>query len=203
MNNKMILAGDVGGTKTHLGIFKQENGKVVSLIDEKYKSQNFDSFEDLVREFLKFLNQASLKKRGEVLSGRGLVKIYQFLRERGEDGEESADLKKRGKQDKAPLISKAALANENSLCIKALDVFVSIYGAQARNLALQCLPVNGLYIAGGIAPKIVDKLRDTTFMQAFANKNGDFYKLLASIPVRVIMNPKVGLLGAAWRCAKM
>lgn len=131
------------------------------------------------------------------------MNIYEFLRNSRKYGEESTDLRERlSKQDKAEVISEAALANENPLCIKALDVFISIYGAQARNLALQCLPLNGLYIAGGIAPKILDKLRDTTFIQAFANENGDFPDLLASIPVKVITNPQVGLLGAAWRGAK-
>jgi len=158
-----------------------------------------DQFEYALQNYLREKCYPKLVNYEQVLSGRGLVNIYEFLRDRGEYGEESADLRERlGKQDKAQVISEAALKNENPLCIKALDVFISLYGAQARNLALQCLPFNGLYIGGGIAPKILAKLRDTTFMESFANKNGDFSDLLASIPVKVIMNPQVGLLGAAW-----
>ena len=162
-----------------------------------------DQFEYALQNYLREKCYPKLVNYEQVLSGRGLVNIYEFLRDRDEYGKESADLRERlGKQDKAQVISEAALKNENPLCVKALDVFVSLYGAQARNLALQCLPFNGLYIGGGIAPKILAKLRDTTFMESFANKNGDFSDLLASIPVKVIMNPQVGLLGAAWRGAK-
>jgi glucokinase len=161
---------------------------------------DFAARDKLESELLNYLRKKyypQLINYEKILSGQGLVNIYEFLRDSGEYGEETVEF---GKQDPAQVISDAALANEDPLCSKALEVFVSMYGAQARNLALQCLPINGLYIGGGIAPKILPKLRDTTFMQAFANQNGDFPDLLASIPVKVIMNPQVGLLGAAW-CA--
>ncbi len=163
-----------------------------------------DQFEYALQNYLREKCYPKQVNYEQVLSGRGLVNIYEFLRDCGEYGKESADLKERfGKQDKAQVISEAALRNKNTLCIKALDVFISIYGAQARNLALQCLPLNGLYIGGGIAPKILAKLRETTFMHSFVNENGEFPDLLASIPVKVIMNPQVGLLGAALRGAKI
>ncbi|MFQ5962397.1 MAG: glucokinase, partial [Candidatus Methylomirabilales bacterium] len=89
-----------------------------------------------------------------------------------------------------------ALANQDELCVKALDIFVSIYGAEAGNLALKVKAVGGVYIGGGIAPKIIDKLRDGTFMKAFTDK-GRLSPLLEAIPVRVILNPKTALYGAA------
>jgi glucokinase len=171
-----------------------------------------DKFEYELQNYL-CGSKKKLVNSHEVLSGKGLVNICEFLISRGEYSEESTDfrkrLKKSKKADKPPMISEAALKDKNPLCIKALDVFFSIYGAQARNLALQCLPVNGLYIGGSIAQKILDqeildnKSRKKTFMESFANGNGEFSKsYLRNIPVKVIKNTKVGLLGAAWRGKK-
>lgn len=194
-NSAVIAAG------TGLGqVMLYWNGKEHLPLPSEGGHTDFAARNQFESEFLKYLRHKfhpKLISYQQVLSGRGLVNIYEFLQDCGKYGEATVEF---GKQDPAQVISDAALANEDPLCSKALEVFVSIYGAQARNLALQCLPINGLYIGGGIAPKILPKLRDTTFMQAFANQNGDFPDLLASIPVKVIMNPQVGLLGAAW-CA--
>jgi len=139
-----------------------------------------------------------------VLSGEGLVNIYEFLKERGKDGNEPADWKEHlSKNDPAELISQ--LAKENTLCSKALDVFMDIYGATAGDLALQYLAVGGVYIGGGIAQKNLAELCDGSFMQAFTAKEKKyphFTQLNANIPVKVITNPQVGILGAAWRAAK-
>jgi glucokinase len=75
-------------------------------------------------------------------------------------------------------------------------LFASIYGAEAGNLALKAMALDGVYVAGGIAPKLIEKLKDGTFMRAFTNK-GRYKRLLSTIPVKVVMNPKTGLLGAA------
>jgi glucokinase len=80
----------------------------------------------------------------------------------------------------------------------ALDIFASIYGATAGNLALQVMAVGGIYIGGGIAPKIIRKLKDGTFMQAFKDK-GRLSEFVAQVPVKVIMNDGAALLGAASR----
>jgi glucokinase len=82
--------------------------------------------------------------------------------------------------------------------VRALDVFASVYGAAAGNLALQVMAVGGIYIGGGIAPKILWKLKDGTFMQAFKDK-GRLSEPIAQIPVKVIMNDRAALLGAASR----
>ena len=348
-NYQMILAGDIGGTKTNLGIFKQENDKVISIIKKKYESQQYDSLENLLNEFLDHVNQAQLNedekqigvacfgiagpvekspdgkrycqmtnlnwpviketnvsqlikgmsvfllndmeaigygisqlgkedlvvinqgkpqegnraiiaagtglgivklfwKDGEyypssseaghanfapsydkdnlqgqllahlqekiqgdvgteqILSGDGLVNIYEFLKGNGKYGKESAALRERMNQkDAAQVISEAALAHEDALCEKALDLFVSIYGSVAGNLALHDKTVGGVYIGGGIAPKILDKMGDDTFMRFFTAKEMKFPKFAqfnADIPVHVITNTEVGLLGAAWYAAK-
>jgi glucokinase len=131
-----------------------------------------------------------------VLSGPGLYNIYRFLRETGR-GEEPAWLTREMQQhDPSAVISQAALGNTNALCRQALDLFVSLYGAEAGNVALTIMATAGVYVGGGIAPKIVDKLTDSTFMQAFVAK-GRLKSLLQEIPVHIIMNDKTALLGAA------
>jgi glucokinase len=330
----VILAGDVGGTKTHLGIFKLEKSKVISLVEKKYASQEYDSFESLIDDFLDnkkiiidaacfgiagpietdqagkaycqmtnikqwplitetnisckkvfFLNDMEaiaygISQLGEqdlaiinkgkllegnraviaagtglgkvklhwkdnehhpsasegghtnfapsydklqvkllaylqdkfqgnvsleqILSGNGLINIYQFLKAE-KYGQESAELRERIKKadDVAQVISESA--KEDALCKKALDLFVSIYGSVAGDLALDDKTVGGIYIGGGIAPKILDKMRDGSFMKFFAAKDikiPKFSQFNADIPVKVIMNDKIGLLGAAWYAAK-
>lgn len=133
-----------------------------------------------------------------VLSGRGLFHIYCFLRDT-DRGEEPPWLKERLEEgDPSPEISKAALAEECELCVQALDLFVSIYGAEAGNLALKTKAVGGVYVGGGIAPQIINKLSDGTFIEAF-RKKGRLTQLMERIPVRVILNPSTALYGAASR----
>jgi glucokinase len=91
------------------------------------------------------------------------------------------------------------MAGSCPLCSQALDLFVSLYGAEAGNLALRTLATGGVYIGGGIAPKIIDRLQGPAFMLAFTAK-GRLSPLLETIPVRVILNDRTALLGAA-RCA--
>lgn len=136
-----------------------------------------------------------------VLSGPGLVSIYAFLRESG-CGEESAEFGEQLKKgDAAAVISRAALDSTSRLAEQALDLWISVYGAEASNLALKLMATGGLYLTGGISPKIISKLTASGFMQAFLDK-GRLTPLLEAIPVQVIMNEKTGLLGAA-RCAAM
>ena len=97
---------------------------------------------------------------------------------------------------RAAAISKAALDGSSSLCVQALDMLVSIYGAEAGNLALKVMATRGVYIGGGIAPKIISKLKQPRFMEAFCDK-GRLKPVLQLIPVRVITNDLTALLGAA------
>ena len=98
--------------------------------------------------------------------------------------------------DAPEVISKAALVDKEPLCMEALDLFVSIMGAVAGNVALTGMTTGGIYLGGGIPPKILSKLDDGTFLEAFTAK-GRFKDLLSTIPVRVILNDKAALLGAA------
>ena len=131
-----------------------------------------------------------------VLSGPGLYNIYQFLRDSGRGEEPPSLAEKLRDKDPAPIISQAALDGSSDLCVRALDMFVSLYGAEAGNLTLKLMATGGLYIGGGIAPRIIAKLRGPTFWTAFTTK-GRLSPLLEATPVRVIMNDRTALLGAA------
>ena len=131
-----------------------------------------------------------------VLSGPGLFIIYCWLKFTGQ-GTEPTWLEKRMNEGDLPkVISEAALVERQPLCVKALDLFVSILGAAAGNLALTGLTRGGIYLGGGIVPSILPKLREGPFMKAFVDK-GRFSGLLSEIPVRVILNDRAALLGAA------
>lgn len=130
-----------------------------------------------------------------VLSGRGLPSILEFLRQT-EGSAPSAELSEAlAQDDPAKAITRFALEERDVAAMRALDIFASAYGAFAGNMALASLAHGGLFIAGGIAPKIIAKLRDGTFVRAFCAK-GRFQSLLETIPIRVVMNDEVGLYGA-------
>jgi glucokinase len=134
-----------------------------------------------------------------VLSGPGLVNVYQFLRGKGYGDEPEGFAAQLEHGDAAPVISCAALDGTNRLAEQALDLWISVYGAEAGNLALKAMATGGIFLSGGITPKILSKLSGPLFMRAFLEK-GRLRSLLETIPVQVITNDKAGLLGAA-RCA--
>ena len=138
-----------------------------------------------------------------VCCGRGLVNIFEFLRdtEKGKPGDELAQALQTG-GDAAASISMAAMAETDLLAGQAMDIFVDIYGAQAGNLGLTCLATGGVYVAGGIAPKIIDRLTTGSFVHAF-NDKGRMVKLTEKMPVKVVMNAQVGLLGAAVAASRL
>jgi glucokinase len=154
----------------------------------------------LQRDLLQHLRQQFTHVSWErVVSGPGLYAIYTFLRDT-QRGVEPAWLTETLRQeDPAATISRAALDETCELCVQALDLFVTCYGAEAGNLALKVMATGGVFVGGGIAPKILTKLQETTFMQAFCAK-GRMQPLLETIPVRVILNDETALYGAA-RCA--
>lgn len=131
-----------------------------------------------------------------ILSGVGLMKIFEYLTERGLETSTLSLRQAMLDKDPAAAISEFGLDGRDPVAFRALDMFVSIYGAQSGNLALTTLARGGVYIAGGIAPKIIARLKRGGFMRAF-NDKGRFSSLMQRIPVRVIMNQKVGLMGAA------
>jgi glucokinase len=137
-----------------------------------------------------------------VLSGPGLSNVYRFLR--GESGvPEPAWLSDEiAKGDHAAAVSDAALAGRDAVCVRALTMFCDIYGSEAANLALKVLALGGVYLGGGIAPKILPMLAGGAFVKGFLAK-GRLNEILKRIEVRVSLNPAAGLLGAAHYAAAM
>lgn len=148
-----------------------------------------------------------------VVSGMGIVALYQFLRDR-QMADESPELTEArhqweseiGKSEKTvdlgAIIGAAALEKGDRLCELTLSLFVELYGMEAGNLALKLLPYGGLYVAGGIAPKILPLLTEGSFLQAF-NDKGRMSPLMERVPVHVVLNPSVGLIGAALYAARL
>ncbi len=131
-----------------------------------------------------------------IVSGPGLVNVFHFLRDTGRGAEPKWLTDEMSHSDPAAAISRAALESKCPLCEHAVDLFISIYGAEAGNLALKIMATGGVYLGGGIAPKMLSKLVGPLFMQAFVGK-GRMQSLLEAIPVKVITNDQIALLGAA------
>jgi glucokinase len=127
------------------------------------------------------------------------VNVYHFLRDTNRGAEPKWLLEEMQHSDPAAVISKAALAGSCPLSEHALDLFISVYGAETGNLALKYKATGGVFLAGGIAPKLLPKLTSSLFMKAFLDK-GRMQHLMESMPVSVITNDSLALLGAA-RCA--
>jgi glucokinase len=153
---------------------------------------------DLLRHLIKKFGHVSYER---VVSGPGIANIYGCLRESGRF-EEPDWLKEKisTAEDASAVISQEALSGSSAICIQALDLFAFVYGAEAGNLALRGKATGGVYIGGGIAPKILTKLKDGTFMRAFLGK-GRYRQFLAAMPVRVILNDQAALQGAAYYAA--
>ncbi|MCY1078553.1 glucokinase [Archangium lansingense] len=156
---------------------------------------------DLLRFLLKRHERVSYER---IICGRGLVALYEFMRGRSPEAESSAVREEiaRSSGDAAPIISGHGLAGDDPLCTQVLSLFVSIYGAEAGNLALKVVARGGVFIAGGIAPKILPKLLDGTFRSSFVAK-GRLSPLLEATPVKVVLNSDAGLLGAAALAARL
>ncbi len=136
-----------------------------------------------------------------LLSGPGLHNIYKFLRDTGQAGEEGWLAEAIEEGDPSAAIADAAIHGKSELCQKALDMFVSLYGSEAGNMALKTLALGGVYLGGGIAPKILGKLKEGPFREAFVAK-GRLRGMMEKIPVHVITNDKIALQGAA-RCGAL
>lgn len=135
-----------------------------------------------------------------VLSGPGLVNIYHFLREEAGLSEPGWLAERIAAEDPGAVISEVALAGKAEICVRALDLFASVYGAEAGNLALRAKALGGIYVGGGIAPKILEKLRDGAFMRGFLDK-GRYSEFVSTIPVKVVLNEQAALQGAAYYAA--
>ncbi|HYM03200.1 MAG TPA: glucokinase [Stellaceae bacterium] len=154
-------------------------------------------------ELLRFIEEkfghASYER---VLSGPGLENIYRFVRAHGAAPEPAWLTEQLATSDRAAAISEAALSGRDSACVHALAIFCEIYGAEAANLALKVLALGGVYLAGGIAPKILPLLQRDAFMKGFLSK-GRLNEILKQVEVRVALNPAAAMLGAAHCAAAM
>jgi glucokinase len=157
---------------------------------------DFAPTNDYEIDLLRYLRTQYLHVSYErLLSGPGLHAIYEFIREtKSNEPTWLAEKIKAG--NPAAEIAEAGLKGQADIAAQTLDLFASIYGAEAGNLALKALALDGVYVAGGMAPKLIKKLKDGTFMKAFTNK-GRYKRLLGTIPVKVVMNQEAGLIGAA------
>ena len=138
-----------------------------------------------------------------VVSGPGLFNLFRFFAKRGgKTPNPSVVSAIEDDESEAPaIISTAALERRCPACVAALDQFVVSYGATAGDLGLTTISSGGVYVGGGIAPKILSKLRDGAFMRAFTTK-GRLSPVLERMPVHVILNPETALLGAARRAVR-
>jgi len=160
-----------------------------------------DALEDRLIGFLR--RQCGRATREKVLSGRGLVYLYEFFKSERVARESRRVLQEFEKaDDRAAVISRFGLSRRDALCRRALDLFVSIYGSEAGNTALAYRATGGVYLAGGIAPKILPALRRPAFLRSFRNKP-PMDGLLEKIPVRVVTEPGLGLIGAAAAAYRM
>ena len=174
---------------THHQVFASEGGHT-----------DFAPRNELEIELFRHLNAKFGRVSYErILSGPGLVNVFNFLRDSGRGTEPQWLTEQMQSSDPAAAISQAAMNSSCSLCEQAIDIFVSVYAAEAGNLALKMMATGGVFLGGGIAPKILSKLSLPSFMRAFVTK-GRMQPLLESIPVKVITNDKISLFGAA-RCA--
>lgn len=174
------------------------NGSSFSAIASEGGHASFAPNTPLEVELWKYLN----KRFGHVswerlVSGPGLAHIYDFLKDSGH-GQEPEWLRQRLLQgDRSDIISQVALSGDCALASAALDLFVVLYGAETGNLALQFMAYGGVFVGGGIAPKILPQIKAGAFLQAFLAK-GRLQETLEKICVKLILNDETGLLGAAY-----
>ncbi|HKX50911.1 MAG TPA: glucokinase [Candidatus Binatia bacterium] len=193
--NKAVIAAGTGLGETILF----DDGKNYYPLASEGGHADFAARNEMEIELLRYLiGRFGRVSYERVVSGPGLANIYDFLIQKRDVAVPGPFAEKiAAAEDRSALISQAALAGEPEIAVKALDLFVSSYGAEAGNLALKGKAIGGVYVGGGIAPKILSKLKDGTFMHAF-NDKGRYRDLVSSIPVYVILNEKAALRGAAY-----
>lgn len=190
------------GTGLGQGILAWHEGRYEPIATEGGHA-NFAPVNPLQIELTRYLLRTAGRTSWElVLSGHGLVRLYAFLREQGAAPESARLAQAMKDDDPAAAITRAALEWDEPLANQALDLFVDIYGAQAGNLALTAGATGGVYIAGGIAPKMIARFTDGRFVRAF-NGKGKMSAYVRSIPVRLVTDPEVGLTGAALAAARL
>ena len=187
------------GAGTGLGVCMiVRSGGGYRVVPSEAGHADFAPTDDLQDKLLLYLRRNFGRVSWErVISGPGLMRVFSFLQDSGL-GIPSKQLLEATKHvgvDPAEVIADYGLRKLDPLAVRALDLFVAAYGAFAGNMALGALARGGVYVAGGIAPKIIGRLKEGAFMRAFTGR-GAFTPLLSGIPVKVVMDAKVGLRGA-------
>ncbi len=190
------------GAGTGLGVgFRLWDGERYKVYASEGGHVDFAPRNPLQDGLLRFLRAKYGRASNErVLSGRGLGDLYTYLKESKAAPAQPSVEREMSEQDPAAVVTGHALAGDDDLCRRALDLFVAVLGGVTGNLALIAVATGGVYIAGGIAPRIVEALRGQTFLDALHDQ-GRLSPLVAKAPVHVVTNTKVGLLGAA-ACAQ-
>jgi glucokinase len=164
---------------------------------------DFAPRDDIEEDLLRFLRKEFGRvSRERILSGPGLLNVYRFLRDTGWARESAEVVERMRTGDPGAVITEMALSGRDPMSAKALDIFVSVYGAEAGNLALTAMAVGGVFVGGGIAPRILPRLTTGAFVAAFRDK-GRLASLMETIPVRVVLDPRAPLLGAARVAAEL
>jgi glucokinase len=187
--NAAVIA---AGTGLGAAYLHRVNGRLLPVPTESGHA-DFAARTDRELELVRMLRELYGRAEVEhVLSGPGLLNLHRFTHHGGEcDMLEGVELR-----DAPARVSMAGLSGRCQGCVEALRMFVAAYGAESGNMALRGLATSGLYVGGGIAPKILPALTDGRFMEAFLTKD-PMRELLTRVPVKVILNPDTGLLGAA------
>lgn len=180
----------------HAFLIPTDSGKYFA-VDSEGGHADFAPRNKLEMELLLFLQKKFTRVSVErVISGPGLIHICEFVREHFYSGISEKWQEGLQNEELASEIIRRGVKKKSELCEKTLNLFLELYGALAGNLALQFLAKGGVYLGGGIVPRILPLLTQGLFMQAFLEK-GRFKKFLTDIPVKVIVNDRSALLGAA------
>jgi glucokinase len=208
LNNVIPISGNVGGNQAVIGAGTDLgegglywDGRRYHVFASEGGHCDFAPVGDLQVELYEYLRgRYGHVSYERILSGPGLVNVFDFLRDTGKGKPPDWLAAEMVETDAAAAISHAALSGQCSMCEQALEIFVAIFGAEAGNLALKLKATGGVFLAGGIAPKILPKLATPMFLEAFLSK-GRLRHLMEIMTIQVITNDKLALLGAA-RCAQ-
>ena len=169
------------------------DGNRYKVVPSEGGHSDFSPRTDQQIELLKFMRHRYPQVSWElILSGRGFRTLHEFIAPSVKHPIfEDPDA------DPAPFITKSGLDHSCPVCVETLDLWTNIYGAEAGNLALKVLALGGVYVAGGIAVKILPKMKDGTFFKAFQDK-WHFENMLLDVPVSIVLNESAPLIGAAY-----
>lgn len=194
-NDTQLVLG--AGTGLGIATLISNSGQQIVLPSEG-GHMDFAPRDEFERGFLNYLaGPLGRVTQEDVLSGKGLVRIFNYIKSQSEPHPSIANNIVEPDASMSAEISRLAASRECQFAVEALMRFTRIYGAIAGNVALLCLPKSGVYITGGIAPKIAAEFASGTFIQSF-NDNPRMGEVLQDIPVRLVLNPKVSLYGAQW-----